>query len=348
MEWIQGAGHIQLVSELSLDAIPRGSSQRLLIELTRDALAHPICVPVMVIKGAKPGPVFGITAALHGNELNGIPVIQRLFQKIDRQTLRGTLVAIVVANPPAYLRHQREFTEGTDLNHLMPGVEHGNEAQLYAYRLFDRIARHFDYMIDLHTASFGRINSLYIRADMKHPVASQMAYLQRPQIIVHNPASDHTLRGAAMALDIPSITLEIGNPHRFQPDFIKRSLVGIRAVLAEVGMIAKRPMAMGPQPVLCEGSFWLYTDSGGLLEVHPNVTDLVEEGECIATQSNIFGDVIRSYHSPQKGVVIGKSVNPVAQSGARILHLGSIADEPEQFQPRKPWKTRNLSQQKEQ
>jgi hypothetical protein len=32
-------------------------------------------IPVMVARGAVPGHVIGITAALHGNELNGIPLI---------------------------------------------------------------------------------------------------------------------------------------------------------------------------------------------------------------------------------------------------------------------------------
>jgi len=341
IELIYGSSKPVVTQNLDIEALPRGKVTRLLVELTHDALGAPVWVPVLAARGDRPGPVFGFTAAVHGNELNGIPVLQQLFQSLKVENLRGTLVAAIVANVPSYLREQRKFQDGVDLNHIMPGLSSGNESQVYASRLLDRIVRHFDYLIDLHTASFGRVNSLYVRADMMHPITAQMAYLQRPQIIVHNPASDHTLRGTAMEMGIPAITLEIGNPHRFQPKFIKRSLVGLRAVLAESEMLPKRPMSMGEPPILCESSSWLYTDIGGLLEVFPEVTDQVKQGESIARIKNVFGDLIREYSSPTDGIVIGRSVNPTAQTGSRIFHLGTLAPaEDHPFQKRRPWKSR--------
>ena len=47
-----------------------------------------------------------------------------------------------------------------------------------------------------------------------------------------------------------------------------------------------------------------------------------EQGELIATQTDIFGDKILDYHTPEKGIIIGKSVSPVNQTGGRVLHLG--------------------------
>jgi len=232
------------------------------------------------------------------------------------------LVAAVVVNVPGYLLNQRNFSDGTDLNHILPGRPDGNVAQVYGHRLIDRIVRPFNYLVDLHTASVGRVNSLYVRADMTDATTARMAYLQRPQIILHDPPSDSTLRGAAMELGIPAITVEIRDPQRFQREFIRRSLIGVRSVLAEVGMIAQRPVAPGPAPVLCEGAEWLYTDHGGLLEVFPDLTEGVRRDQVIARLTNIFGDVLREYRAPADGIVIGKSVNPVAQTGARILHLG--------------------------
>lgn len=323
-------------NRLIVDELPRGRKSRLSIELVHDGLGRSIKVPVIVARGDKEGPVFGVTAAVHGNEINGIPVIHRLLERLDLKKLRGTVVAVVVVNVPGYLMHQRNFIDGTDLNHIMPGKPDGNVAEVYGHRLIERIVREFNYLVDLHTASFGRLNSLYVRADMTHPVTAQMAYLQRPQLILHDPPSDRTLRGAAMELDIPAITVEIRDPHRFQNESIKKSLIGLRSVLSEVGMLSKRTVALGPAPVLCEGSQWLYTDHGGLLEVFPDVTDTVNAGECVARLSNIFGDVIREYNAPCDGVVIGKSNNPVGQTGARILHHGSVAQaENSLYLPRK-------------
>ncbi|CAN5634319.1 hypothetical protein BH23CYA1_BH23CYA1_13120 [soil metagenome] len=159
---------------------------------------------------------------------------------------------------------------------------------------------------------------------MTNEVTAKMAYLQHPQIILHNPPSDRTLRGAAMELGIPAITLEMGDPQVFQSKYIKAALVGVRRVMAEVGMLPRRPVSPGPPPVLCPKSHWLYADQGGLLEVLPKPTDRVEKGEVIALQRDIFGEVVSQYRAPEDAVIIGKSVNPVTQTGGRILHWGIV------------------------
>jgi len=200
------------VSELVMNKFSPGSVTRLRLMLVHDGMAGAISVPVIVVKGKFEGPVCGITAALHGNELNGIPLIHKLIRELSPENLTGTLVAIPVLNPPGFLRHQRGYFDGADLNRLFPGKPDGNCGQIYCHRIMEKVVKHFDYHIDLHTASFGRINSLYVRADMNNPTTHYMALLQNPQIIVHNTAPDGSLRDAAMKRGIPSITVEIGDP----------------------------------------------------------------------------------------------------------------------------------------
>ena len=74
--------------------------------------------------------------------------------------------------------------------------------------------------------------------------------------------------------------------------------------------------------ILCSSSYWLYTDEGGILEVFPKIKSMVRKGDRIATVKTIFGKVIREYFAPEDGIVIGKSVSPINQTGSRILHLG--------------------------
>ncbi len=317
---------VLVTQRLELDQIPARQTTRVLVQLVSDGLGQAIQVPVLVARGRTPGPVVGVTAAVHGNELNGIPVIHRLFGALEGKPLRGTVVGVVAANVPGLHAHQREFVDGTELNDIFPGRVDGNISQIYAHRLLERVVGCFDYLLDLHTASFGRINSLYVRADMDHEATSRMAILQKPQIILHNPASDGTLRGAAMERGIPAITVEIADPNRFQPRYIRPAVAGVLAVLAELGIVKRRPPRPGPAPILCERSYWMYTDRGGLLEVVPELAQQVQQGDVVACVRDAFGDLRVEYRAPDGGVVIGKSTNPVGQSGARILHLGVLAD----------------------
>ncbi|KAF9973585.1 hypothetical protein BGZ73_003164 [Actinomortierella ambigua] len=317
-----------VVQDLDLDALPSGQVTRLWVVLAEDGMGSPIKVPVIVAKGVRPGPVVGLTAALHGNELNGIPLTHRLvLREIQCQALHGIVITVPVANVPGYLAQQRGYTDGVDLNRVMPGKKSGATSQVYAYNLMNRIIRHFTHLIDLHTASRGRVNSLYVRANMQKPMTRHMARLQNPQIIVHNTSPDGSLRGAAMSeFNIPAITVEIGDPARFQKRFVKSALLGVTNILSSLKMIDDEHEVPDYDPVVCAKSYWIFTKGGGILNVLPDVNTWVRKGELIATLHNIFGQEEHRYHAPEDGIVVGKSVDPVCQSGCRILHLGVVSD----------------------
>lgn len=322
------------ITNLDLDTIPPGTTRRFSLEVMRDPLSNPVCIPVMVSRGSSEGPVFGITAAVHGNEVNGIPIIQRLFAELDPALLRGTVVGVPVVSAYAFNAATRTFFEGFDLNRIMPGSPDGNVGQVYAFRILDRLIRHFNYLVDVHTASFGRVNSLYVRADLRHAASRKMAFLQSPEIIVHNEAKDGTLRDAAMDMGISAITVEVGDPLRFQRRMIRDSLHGVRAILHEYGILPSGGLDDDDEaPVVCSKSRWIYADAGGLLEVLPDLADMVRKGDPIARLRNPFGDILATYNAPYDGVVVGKSTNPVCRTGSRILHLGSPTD-PAAFDPK--------------
>lgn len=313
---------VPIVKHLDLDAFPSNEISYRWLHIVSNGIGQPILVPIMVAKGSKTGPVLGLTAAVHGNELNGISIIQRLFNEIDTNELCGTIVGVPVVNVPSVLLSKRTFIDGTDINRIMPGNKTGNRSQVYAARVIERIVKHFDYLLDLHTASFGRVNSYYIRADLSSQVAQELAHLQNPQIILNAPPKDGTLRGAAADLGIDAITIEVGDPNKFQKGVIRSSLTGIFNTLAYLEMYNSDLDKNEDQPVVCNSSKWIYSDRGGIISVHYDLTQRVAKGEKVATIRNIFGEIIKEFFAPYDGVVIGKSNHPVGQTGSRLIHLG--------------------------
>ena len=321
------------VSQLELDNLNKGEIHRLAVKLVTNELGQPMHLPVLVAKGVDEGPIVGLTAAVHGNELNGIPVIHRLVHGLDPDEMQGTIVAVPVVNIPGYRQKRREFSDGSDLNRLMPGKPAGTEAEAYAASFVNAVVRPLDYLIDLHTASFGRVNSLYVRADMREDVTAKMARLVGAQIIVHNEGADGTLRSAADDLGIHAITVEVGDPNRFQRGLIRTSRSGINAILQELGVLPssegdpedEQQVEDEEETVECSRSYWMYTHAGGVLEVFPPVGRIIKEGALIARIRSIYGDVVDEYRAPEDGIVVAKSISPVASTGARILHLGVIA-----------------------
>lgn len=314
---------VRTVKRIDLTDCPPGSRRHLALESVADGLGWDLYLPVLMVRGIEDGPVLGLTAAVHGNELNGIPAIHRLLERLEPRKLRGAVVALPVVNTPGYHRNQRHFADGTDLNRIFPGLEGGTQGQVFAARFLDRAIASMTHLVDLHTASFGRVNSLYIRADLHNPVSEAMARAFEPQILLHNRGNEGTLRDAAADLGIPAITVEIGNPQRIQDDLVGFSVAGLTRVMEALDMVERSSDHTPPgDTIVCGRSYWLYTDRGGVLEVFPRLASRVHEGERIAAVRDIYGTLRREVWAPEDGVVIGKSTNPVNQTGSRILHLG--------------------------
>jgi len=313
---------IEIVESFDLSQFAPGTLTKLRVSMVGNGLGGLISIPVIILRGAEPGPVVGLSAAIHGNELNGMRVVQKVVAHLEPTRLRGTVICVPVVNVPGYLNNTRHFNDGYDLNRLMPGKRDGTNSQVYADRFMTRIVDHLEYLVDLHTASFGRVNTLYVRADLSDPDARWMATSQRPQIILHNAGADGTLRGAAVDRGVRSITVEVGNPNAFQATMIADGTAGVLNVLARLGMTDDKEEQSAQEPIMCMRSYWMYTDVGGVLEVLPQLAARVRTGELVARVRDIFGELIAEYRAPEDGVVIGRSTHPVNQTGSRIIHLG--------------------------
>jgi len=317
-------GPPKIVTKLELASLPPGTRHNLHLQLFRDPAGQPLRVPVLVVRGSEPGPVLGVTAAIHGNELNGIPAVHRFVHGLDPKRLRGTVVAISVVNIPGFLLRRRGFSDGRDLNRLFPGKDGGTDSQLWIGKLREHFLTRVDFLVDLHTAGPGRTNPVYARVNLDEPLTVELGVAAKPDLVLHKPPNPRTLRGAAQALGIPGVTLELGAPQVLQPEIVERATTALRRIARHLEMLA-RPLALRSRPPLCSESSWLYTEHGGLLEVFPELLERVREGDLIARIVNLFGEIVGEYQAPYKGVVIGKTIDPVAPVGTRTIHLGKLA-----------------------
>lgn len=313
---------IKSKEKLKISSLKKLTLHKFQINLSDNALGVPWRVPVIILRGKNKGPCMGITAAVHGNELNGIPTIFKLIDKINLSKLSGTLALLPIVNVPGYLLNQRNFIDNIDLNRIMPGKPNGNPSEIFSHLICTKVVKQFDYHLDLHTASVGRINSLYIRADIDNPVARKLAYLQNPQIIVKKYDETGTLRAWANENNIPSITIEIGNPNAFQHKLIDETLHGILNTLKYLKMIPGKHQNLIEDASVCDRSFWINTSRGGIVDVHVGLTQKIKKNQKLATVYDVFGNQKEILTSPENGIVIGKNTNPNCDAGTRIVHLG--------------------------
>jgi len=325
---------IEAIDKINLDDISNNQIKKYWLKILDNGLSQPISIPIIIAKGDDNRPVLGLTAAIHGNELNGIKVIQEVFENINIEELKGTIIAVPGINQISITHDRRRFFDDEDLNRQFPGKETGNRSQQYVWQINNKILSKLDYLIDMHSASFGRINSLYVRADMTDEKMKQMALLQDADIILinkgvpsagNNSSVTRTMRAEAMLKGIPTITVEYGNPQVYQPEIISRGVAGIKNVLKWLKMQNFDAPQLNKAKI-CAKSYWIYVDKGGLLEIPVELNQIIEKNDIIGILRNPFGDIIETYKSPEKGIVIGKSTNPVNMNGGRIIHLGILED----------------------
>jgi uncharacterized protein len=325
--------HTKNLSEVSKEKL--GISYYYL-EMGTNTYGDPMKIPVIVVNGKEDGPTLGLTAAIHGDELNGIPIIHQLIESIDSENLKGRVIAIPGLNAFSIHNDTRRFIDEEDLNRNFPGKKDGNRSQQYAYKIAERVLPAFDFLVDMHTASFGRVNTLYVRAELANDTLRAMAEHQSADIILNSlgvpsvgmaSQTSRTMRAEAMLMGIPSITIEYGNPQVFQNDMTERGLQGIQKTMNWLGMY---PFDIVDEAqivtTICKKSYWLYMEEGGFLTIHLDLNQKLIKDQKIATVRNAFGQIINEYVAPEAGIVIGKSTNPANMSGGRLIHLGILED----------------------
>jgi predicted deacylase len=303
--------------------IRRGTTEQIFLKVSEYYTATPVNVPVTVIRGTHPGSTLFLTAAIHGDELNGVEIVRRVMTSITPDRLRGTLICVPVVNRMGFLTHTRYLPGRRDLNRYFPGDANGNAASRTARTLFRQIVKRSEYGIDLHTASVGRTNLPHLRADMSNRDVRGLARAFGSEIIMDSPGSPRTLRGAATRAGVPTIILEAGETFRFQRNMVAHGVMGVRNVLGSLGMIEEKPR----QPrlrVIVKVTDWARSERGGIADILVRPGQIVYEGDEIASITNPFGREVFSVRSPLTGLIIGITTVPMVNPGDAICHIAKL------------------------
>ncbi len=256
--------------------------------------------PVLVAHGTSPGPVLCLTSAIHGDELNGIEIVRRVYHSIDPETLSGTLIGVPVVNLVGFQRASRYLPDRRDLNRFFPGNPRGSLASRVAYSFFESVIRHCDYLVDLHTGSFHRANLPQLRADLSDPRILAMTKGFGAIAVLHSNDRDRSLRSAATHAGIAAVTIEAGEPMRLQPEEVEQGVRAIESLMDSLGMISRFHLWVDPQPVFYE-SIWVRTSGSGILLGSVELGDRVEIGQTLGRRRRSSDQCPGHARSPLSG-----------------------------------------------
>lgn len=309
--------------ELLGQTIEPGTRRHLSIPVVRLYTDTPIDLRMEVIHGKQQGPCLLVTAAIHGDELNGVEICRQLLGHRHLAKIQGTLIVIPVVNQLGFIHQIRYLPDRRDLNRCFPGSSKGSLGGRLAEMMTSQLLPKVDFAIDLHTGAIHRTNLPQLRTDLSNGYCLAMARAFAAPVILNSALRDGSFRHAAHEQGIPTLVYEAGEALRLDPASIRLGLKGIFRVMRHLKMLpgrSKKPPLISPWE--CNQSLWLRSSSNGVVLLHTQPGQRVVKGTLLISIVNPFdaSDTIR-IDAPFDGVIIGLNQLPLANEGDALVHL---------------------------
>lgn len=302
-----------------------GESRRIDIPVAQPYGQASLSLPVVVANGRRPGPRLFLSAAVHGDEIGGVEIIRRLLQMSLLRRLRGALIAVPVVNVYGFLNQSRYLPDRRDLNRAFPGSEKGSLASRLAHVFMREVVGQATHGIDLHTASYHRVNLPQIRACLDDPETERLAHAFGVPVILNANLRDGSLRQAVLERKIPMLLYEAGEALRFDEVTIRAGVRGILGVMRALGMLREgRAPSTRVKPVVARSSYWVRAPDSGILRASTPLGARVKEGQMLGIISDPAGDHETRVAARGPGLVIGRTELPLVNEGDALFHVASF------------------------
>ena len=285
-----------------------------------------LTIPIEVIRGKEEGPVIFISAAIHGDEINGVEIIKRLLKRPSLKKLKGTLIAIPVVNVFGFNNKSRYLPDRRDLNRCFPGSLKGSLGSRLARVFMNEIVSKCTHGIDLHTGALHRTNLPQIRACLDDEETNELAKCFGVPVLINSQLRDGSLREAARKKKVTTLLFEGGEALRFEEDVIKTGLQGCLAVMRSIGMLPKlvKKKKTKLNTHVAQGSSWVRASHSGSFRALKRIGSHVKEGDVLAVITDLFGCNPYEVISKEEGIIIGMSMIPLVNKGDAMVHIATF------------------------
>lgn len=308
------------------------------VVLARLPSGVPIRTVVHTYEGSAPGPTVYVQAAQHGREVNGTEVLRRFDEEVDVDELRGTVVAVPVADPLTFDRVSYTTPEPIDsvhanMNRVWPGDPEGTLHERMAAVLWRR-AGDADAIVDLHTGSPAMLTHVVYTEG--YAPSRELAAAFGTDLLLSEEAGDDAspewhdrgfagkLRVAAAGVDIPTITPELSHSRELDEDAVDTGLTGVFNVLRELDALPGDPVPNGDAAVCRNHLGTVEAEDSGLFRPDPGVAvgDEMRAGDRLGTLYNpTTYDVLQEVHADRAGVLYDLTREATVTAGGTLASV---------------------------
>ena len=327
----EAADLVDLVTMISGDRSQRESVQSEIDSVLQEGT---LSVPVLAVRGSRPGKTLVTTAGIHGDEYEGMEAIHRTFEALDPSSMSGTFVSVPVVTLPAYWMACRvNPLDGRNMARVFPGSPDGSASERLAARLLDRVMRHASLYIDLHSAGRGchwvTMCGFCDHGSQAETARSAARCFGAPVIWEHphDPEATGRTLNATCDLGIPSLYTEAFGGGHTRPEDVDCYTRGLANLLRFLE-ITELPAAGLPEPYkpvevrgMGNTDRGLNASTSGLAWLLIKPGDHIRAGQKIGYLRDLEGRIIEEILSPRDAFVIGVRATPRVFAGDNLAIL---------------------------
>lgn len=307
------------------EAIARGARRTIRLPVAPLYTHTEMTMPVHVVRGRQEGPHLFVSAAVHGDEINGTEIVRQLLAQRQLRRLRGTLFAVPVVNVYGYTARTRYLPDRRDLNRSFPGSPSGSMAARLAHVFMEEIVARCTHGLDLHTGAVHRTNLPHVRVGPEQTAAHALARAFGVPLILHADLRDGSLRQAVAERGLPMLLYEAGEALRFDRRAIRAGLRGVLAVMRALGMLpplrSAEKEARRREPLVARRSTWVRAPASGTLLPRCEAGDVVTEGDALGVLTDPLGEEETPVLAPATGVIVGQTTLPLVHEGEALFNI---------------------------
>lgn len=248
---------------------------------------------------------------MHGNEINGIQLVQQFIHSLEINKLKGTIIIIPVLNVTGFKAERRKVQyDDKDLNRSFPGRAKGSPTSRIAYYVMKEVISKCDFGIDCHDSGSENILLPHSRIHVSKSGACEegctldMGSIFGTELIMKRRGKPGMMAMAANKKhSTPVLTVEIGGGMKLWPGFLQEGVRGIKNTLIHNNMLPGQIILPRRQFVLDYRENYK-APSEGILRLRVNLGDAVEKGSILAEIHNPLEESYKYIKAREHGIVL--------------------------------------------
>ncbi len=294
-------------------------------------------IPVVVVNGAKPGPVLALVTGAHGTEYVSIIAVEKLIGELDAAQVSGTVILVPLVNVLSFEQKVPHVNpiDNKSMNRFYPGKMDGTQTDRVLYMITKEVVDRCDYLIDYHGGDLDESLRPYaywgaVGKEAQDRTSKQMVlafgldhiiiWSERPT----DPGATRYLDNTASVRGKPSIVVEAGHAGTVESDDVALLVNGTLSTMRYLKMIPGEPHFV-ENPVWLGKVVDVISDGPGIWYPLVKRGTYVQEGMKIGYVTDYFGKVILDVRAPAAGVLLHLNAVPSLKKGDNIADIGVVA-----------------------